>query len=113
MEGILRGIPHVSIYIDDTVTGETDEEHLRNLEVFTKLDNENVCLKRERCEFMPCKVEYLGRNIFADGLQPSLSKIKPIQDAPAPRNVLRLRSFLLWKIFASIVYLLASLYQLL
>ena len=33
MEGVLRGIPHVSVYIDDIlITGETDEEHLQNLD---------------------------------------------------------------------------------
>ena len=63
IEGILRGIPHVSVYIDDIlVTGETDEEHLRNLdEVFTRLENENLRLKREKRAFMLPKIDYLDR----------------------------------------------------
>ena len=120
MEGILRGIPHVSVYIDDIlVTGETDEEHLRNLdEVFTRLENENLRLKREKCAFMLPKIDYLGRIISADGLQPSPSKIKAIQDAPAPRNVSQLRSFLgmvnyYGKFLHQLSTLLAPLYQLL
>ena len=33
MEGILRGIPHVSVYLDDIlVIGNSPEEHLSNLE---------------------------------------------------------------------------------
>ena len=68
MEGILRGIPHVSVYIDDIlVTSETDEEHLKNLdEVFTRL--ENLRLKREKCAFMLRKIDYLGCIISAEGL---------------------------------------------
>ena len=33
IEGILRGIPHVCVYLDDIlVTGNTDDEHLHTLE---------------------------------------------------------------------------------
>ena len=43
MEGILRGIPHFSVYIDDIlVTGETDEEHLENLDtVLSRLEKKD------------------------------------------------------------------------
>ena len=44
MEGILRDIPHVSVYIDDIlVTGRTGDEHLDWV-----LTNEGLHLKRER-----------------------------------------------------------------
>ena len=40
MEGMLQGIPGVSIYIDDIlVTGKTNKEHLKNLdEVLSRLE---------------------------------------------------------------------------
>ena len=119
MEGILRGIPHVSVYIDDILVICETDEHLRNLdEVFTRLENENLRLKREKCAFMLPKIDYLGRIISANGLQPSPTKIKAIQDAPAPRNVSQLRSFLgmvnyYGKFLHQLSTLLAPLYQLL
>ena len=50
MEGILRGIPHVSVYIDDIlITGETEEEHLQNVnQVLTRLETEGLRLKRKK-----------------------------------------------------------------
>jgi len=33
MEGLLQGIPHVTVYLDDIlITGETEAEHLKSLE---------------------------------------------------------------------------------
>ena len=88
MENIIQGLPHVCIYIDDIVTGATTEEHLRNLEeVLTRLENANVRLKRNKCEFMLPSVEYLGHRISAQGLQPTDAKVQAICNAPPPRNL--------------------------
>ena len=96
MEGILRGIPHVTVYIDDIlITGETEDEHLKNLDdVLTRLEGKGLRLKREKCAFMLPKIEYLGHTISADGLHPSKDKVRAIVDAPVPHNVSQLRSFL-------------------
>ena len=38
METLLQGIPHVSVYIDDIlVTGETEDDHLKTLEIGLEL----------------------------------------------------------------------------
>ena len=96
MENLLQDLPHVCIYIDDIlVTGETEEDHLRNLEeVLTRLETANVRLKRNKCHFMLPSVEYLGHRISAQGLQPSIEKVQAINKAPAPMNVSQLKSFL-------------------
>ena len=49
MEGILKGIPGVSIYLDDIlITGRTEEEHLTNLEqVLKQLEVSGMHLKCE------------------------------------------------------------------
>lgn len=96
IENILQGIPQVSVYIDDIlVTGETDEEHLHNLEeVLTHLEKADLRLKRNKCAFMLPAVEYLGHRTSAQGLQPTQEKIQAIQKAPPPRNVSQLKSFL-------------------
>ena len=88
IKSILQGIPHVTLYIDDIlITGTTQEEHLHNLEVLSRLEKANVRLKLCKCAFFLPSVHYLGHRISAQGLQPLTDKVKAIQDAPAPRNV--------------------------
>ena len=120
MEGILRGIPHVSVYIDDIlITGETDEEHLQNLDtVLSRLEKEGLRLKLKKCAFMLPKIEYLGYTISSQGLHPSPDKVRAIVEAPAPHNVSQLQSFLRMvnyygKFLNQLSSLLAPLYHLL
>ena len=96
MEGILRGIPKVCVYIDDIlVTGETDQEHLSTLDkVLTRLAEADLKLKQQKCHFLKPSVEYLGYNISAEGLRPTAEKVRAMAEAPAPQNVSQLRSFL-------------------
>ena len=55
MDGILQGIPHCICYLDDIlVTGQSDAEHLQNLEtVLQRLQRHGVRLKKEKCNFPP------------------------------------------------------------
>ena len=115
MEGILNGISHVCVYIDDIlVTGSSEAEHLSTLEeVLRRLRDAGLRLKRTKCTFMlptveylghsisaeglrPTQetVEYLGHSISAEGLRPTQEKVRAIVEAPAPQNVSQLRSFL-------------------
>lgn len=43
---------------------------------------------------MLSSVEYLGYRISAEGLRPTLEKVKAVQSAPAPQDVTQLKSFL-------------------
>ncbi len=96
MENLLRGIPHVTVYIDDIlVTGETESEHLQNLEeALQRLETAGMRLKRSKCRFMMNEVEYLGHKISREGLQPAEEKVRAIRSAPTPGNVSQLKSFL-------------------
>ena len=96
MEGILRGMSNVCVFIDDIlISGETEATHLKTVEeVLGKLNEAGLRLKREKCAFMLNSVEYLGHNISADGLRPTEEKIRAIAEAQTPRNVAQLRSFL-------------------
>ena len=77
------------------ITGQSDEEHLKTLDtVLARLHEAGVRLKLEKCAFMLSVVEYLGHRISADGLHPTLEKIKAIRNAPTPTNVSQLKSFL-------------------
>ena len=96
IESILQGLPCTSIYLDDIlVTGRNEQEHLRNLEaVLTRLEERGVRLNQAKCGFLLPEVEYLGHRLSADGLRPTNEKVRAMVEAPAPRNVTQLRSFL-------------------
>lgn len=120
METLLQGIPGVRVYIDDIlVTGRTEEEHLKHLlEVLRRLQAAGMRLKREKCFFLFPSVEYLGHKISEAGLQTADSKVEAIVNAPAPRNVTELRSFLglvnyYGKFLPNLATLLSPLYTLL
>ena len=77
IEGILRGVPGVCVYLDDILITGTD--HLKNLEaVLTCLREAGMRLKRKKCAFMLERVEYLGHQISAEGLQPTKEKVRAI-----------------------------------
>ena len=96
MEQVLSGLDFTCAIMDDIlVSGKNDEEHLQNLEkVFQRLQKYGLRVKPEKCRFMQERVEYMGRRISAKGIQSTDSKIKAIKDAPQPRNITELRSFL-------------------
>jgi hypothetical protein len=96
MESVLKGIPHVCVYIDDIlITGSNHAEHLSTLqEVLSRLENHGVHLKKAKCSFLKPAVEYLGHQISAQGIQPTNSKVEAIKGAPTPKNATELRAFL-------------------
>ena len=96
METLLQGLPGVCLYLDDIlITGQSDQEHLTNLSaVLQKLAAAGMKLRPTKCFFMLQEVEYLGHKISAKGLEPTQEKVQAIIDAPAPRNVSQLKSFL-------------------
>ena len=96
MEKVLQGLPGVVVYIDDIlVTEKTDEEHLENLaQVFSRLLDYGLRLKKSKCSFMRPSVEYLGYVVDAKGLHPMPSKVTAITMAPRPTSVKEVRSFL-------------------
>ena len=96
MDSILQGVPGTACYIDDIiVTGQTPEQHLENLEaVLQRLLKHVVHVKKEKCRFLEPSVNFLGHRIDADGIHPTDEKLRAIVNAPAPKDVQELRSFL-------------------
>ena len=95
-ETLVEGLPNVFVYIDDVlVTGATLEEHLGNLsKVLECLQVAGLRLNQAKCAFLKPSIEYLGHVIDKEGLHPTSEKIRAIREAPTPRNVEELRSFL-------------------
>eukprot|EP00057_Strongylocentrotus_purpuratus_P013236 XP_011667710.1 PREDICTED: uncharacterized protein K02A2.6-like [Strongylocentrotus purpuratus] len=89
MESLLAGIPGVAVYLDDLlITGESTEEHLKNLKrVLDVLHEAGLRLKKEKCAFLKDEVDCLGHTITAKGLHPTGDKVEAIPKAPEPTNV--------------------------
>ena len=62
--------------------------------VLQRLQEQGVHLKKEKCSLFQDSVEYLGHTINAKGIHTTGTKVKAILDAPSPRNLSELRSFL-------------------
>ncbi|UYV79065.1 hypothetical protein LAZ67_17000981, partial [Cordylochernes scorpioides] len=96
IEQILSGIPGTLVYLDDIlITGESEADHLRNLEaVLNRLNKYGLKANREKCNFFQESLEYCGHVIDKMGLHKTNDKIRAVLDAPKPLNVTQLRAFL-------------------
>ena len=78
-------------YVDDIlVTGRSDKEHVENLKRVLQSQQKHGVRQRRDVK----SVEYLGHTINAEGVHTTTKKVKAIVDAPSPRNVPELKSFL-------------------
>jgi len=95
MEGVLRNISNVIVYIDDLpVHTNTHEDHLKVLEqVLQRLHSHNLKINLDKCFFGNKEVSYLGFTLTPEGIKPGKNKLKAIKDAKPPTDVKTIRSF--------------------
>lgn len=96
MDQIITGLILVVCFIDDLlIGGETFEECMKNLiQVLERLNEFNVKIKLEKCNFFKRSVSYLGHEISGDGIRPNKQKVEAIANAPHPQNVSQVKSYL-------------------
>ncbi len=77
-EHLFSGIAGVVVYLDDIlVTGEDEETHLKTLEeVFKRLSEADLRVKKEKCLFLASSVVFLGHKIDAEGRPPYVTELK-------------------------------------
>ena len=68
MKKVLQGIPGVVCFIDNVLVTGRNEEHLWNLEVLKRLDENGFLSKRIKCGLMQPSVDYLGYLVDAEGI---------------------------------------------
>ena len=92
LEG-LDGIRNISY--DIIVFGRTQEEHDNRLERLSiRLNERNLTLNKSKCEFNKDKLEFDGHIVSAQGISPDPKKVAAIKNAPVPKDVGEVRSFL-------------------
>jgi hypothetical protein len=96
MDGILRGIDFVFIYLDDILVASANEaEHLTHLDmVFALLAQNGLILNKEKCVLGVSELNFLGHKVSKAGIAPLHEKIDAIANLPQPTTKLALQSFL-------------------
>jgi Reverse transcriptase (RNA-dependent DNA polymerase) len=87
----------IIIYMDDILiatTGSLTQHHNKVAQILKKLQDNNLFLKPEKCQFYKQEVEYLGIIVGKGQVKMDPVKVKGIIDWPVPTNVSELRSFL-------------------
>ena len=92
----MQGLDMVAVYLDDIIiTGTTKEEHLKMLNlILERLQSAGLHLNRTKCFFLQPSLDYLGHRLDEHGIHPTQEKVRAIRDAPEPKNITELRSFL-------------------
>ena len=98
MNKVLSGVRnrYAIAYLDDVIVfSETFDDHLEHLrDVFQRLENAGLKLKRSKCDFFKRKVHYLGHIISAQGIEPDPEKIAVIKGLQPPKTVRDVRAFI-------------------
>ena len=86
----------ILVYLDDIlVFSRTKEEHLEHIRTaLGRLRDAKIYARLHKCEFYKDKVEYLGFDVSARGVQPSPDKVRAVVEWPKPSSVKDVRSFL-------------------
>ena len=71
------------------------EEHVQHLEkVLGRLEEANLRLKPQKCNFAKTCTEYLGHTLTSDGVKPNSNKIKAVLEYPRPTSAKEIKSFI-------------------
>lgn len=92
----LAGLDFVFGYIDDLlIASATMEEHLKHIETtLRRLNENNLTINLDKCEFGKNAITFLGHHIVANGFKPLSSKVEAILQIPKPTIAKELKSFL-------------------
>ena len=86
----------VAVYMDDILVFSADIKHHRKIvhEVLQRLQQHDLYLKPEKCEFKKSEMEYLGMIIKPGEVQMDPGKVSVVKDWPTPSNLKEVRAFI-------------------
>lgn len=96
LEQLLQGIEGCGNYLDDIIiSAPTIEEHVVRLEkVLAILAEHGIKCKKSKCDFIKEKIEYLGRQISANGILPDEDGVRAVKDLRPPRDIKEVEAFI-------------------
>ncbi|KFD45214.1 hypothetical protein M513_13909 [Trichuris suis] len=96
MDTLLANLDDVVTYFDDVLVVARSEAELASTlkQVFHRLLQAGIRLKRDKCVFGLQNVNFLGYRIDASGIHPSEGKVAVIHNFPSPENKQQLQAFL-------------------
>ena len=96
MDTMLEGIPACRDIMDDIlIAAKTPIEHDTILsQVVQRAKSWNLQLNVDKCQIRRSEVKYVGHLITSQGLKPDPSKVKALQEMPAPKSKEEVRRFL-------------------
>ena len=95
----LGHLDYVLVYIDDVIVlrrkDETEEDHLRKIEVVLSILEEwGFLANLQKCFFMMEEIDYLGYHLTKDGIKPQPKKIKALQRILPLKSAKEVKRFL-------------------
>ena len=81
---------------DILVYGKSVGDHNQHLEGLLKLQEANLTLNEEKCEFSKPSVEFLGTLIDSEGVHVSPKKVEAVLKMKTPQDQTELRRFSAW-----------------
>ncbi|GFY18006.1 retrovirus-related Pol polyprotein from transposon 412 [Trichonephila clavipes] len=96
VDGLFQGMDGVKVFMDDVrITGSDEISHFTALEEFFKKCREHgLKLNLNKSKFFQNEINFLGHRIDSKGLHKTDEKISAVVNAPVPRNVHEVKSFL-------------------
>ena len=73
-------------YLDDILIFSLDiQTHLKHIRmVFERLQQADLKLKKEKCNFIKANIQYLGHIILGEGIIPVPEKLESLKHIPPP-----------------------------
>ncbi|CAI5692281.1 unnamed protein product [Oreochromis niloticus] len=96
MQTVLKDLPGVRNYLDDIIVyGTSKEVHDTRLQaVLQRLRDVGLQINTGKSSFCQSHITFLGHVMSKEGLRPSQHHLTAIAEAPAPKDMAALRSFL-------------------
>jgi hypothetical protein len=96
MDGILNGLPHMFVYLDDIlIASPCSQSHQKHVaEVLSILQNNGLVINAAKCLFRATAVDFLGHRVSSTGITPLADRVAAIQSFPQPSTIKELQSFL-------------------
>jgi len=84
------------VYLDDIIIcSKTFNDHLEDIDtILNKLKDNNIRLKKSKCEFGVNEITYLGYKIARTEIRPDPKNIATMTNLPVPKDVHQIRRFL-------------------